>query len=180
MLLYRPYDLVVYYEGHFMTCLKYQYVGPLYKKFSRIDVANLSMRDIRDMVSDVVNDDDRLYFAEDGVTPDHGFKLLLTDSDVLELVNASKMTGVCKIHVFHSYSKVDPPNVEEEAENNLFVEEEGATDNVDEGNMGEGLENRSEMGEGENVDEGDRSEGLENWDEMGVYAYEGAWETMHM
>lgn len=40
------------------------------------------------MVSDVVGDDDRLYFAKDGVTPDHGFKLLVSKSDVLELVKA--------------------------------------------------------------------------------------------
>lgn len=55
-----------------MTCLKYQYAGPKKKKFERIDVDKLSVKQIRKMVSDVVSDNDRLYFAKDGVTPDNG------------------------------------------------------------------------------------------------------------
>lgn len=125
-----------------MTCLKYQYTGPKRKLFKRIEVGNLSLKEIREMVSDVVNDDDRLFFAKDGVTPDEGFKELLNDSHVKELANIAKtaMTGVCKIHVFHSWSKADPPNVEGEDENNV----QDAV-NLDETQEGERLESVAEM-----------------------------------
>lgn len=40
----------------------------------RVEFQNLSLREIGDMVDDVLNDNDRLYFDEDGVTSDRGFK----------------------------------------------------------------------------------------------------------
>lgn len=126
-----------------MTCLKYQYSGPKSKVFRQIEVDKLSVRDIRDMVSDVVNDDDRLYFAKDGVTPDQGWSMLVRDSDVIDLVRATRdaCTGVCKIHVFHSYSTATPPNVEDEGSN------------MDDGNQ---------QGDGENEGERDNQVEKEN------------------
>ncbi|XP_074342506.1 uncharacterized protein LOC141680086 [Apium graveolens] len=73
----RPQDLVIYYGGHFMTCLKYQYAGPKLKCFKGIEVKELSVKKIREIVNDVVKDDDKLYYAKNGVTPDLGFKMLL-------------------------------------------------------------------------------------------------------
>lgn len=40
------------------------------------------------------------------------------------------MIGVCKIHVFHSWSKDDPPNVEREGENENMIDIEEKNDMV--------------------------------------------------
>ena len=130
LLFARPYNLVVYYGGHFMTSVAYQYSGPKSKVFKRIDVDKLSVKDIREMVRDVVSDDDKLYMMRDGVTPDEGFKLLVKDKHVLELVNASEMTGVCKIHVYHAYSQAPLPPVLEDSEDEEEAVKESEADNM--------------------------------------------------
>ena len=128
-----------------MTCLNYQYSGPKSKTFNKIDVHKLSVREIREMVSDVVSDEDKLYFAVDGVTLDSGFKLLLHDSDVLDLVKGAEYTGVCKLHVFHSWRKADPPP----APVSVVGDVEGGAENVEEvGDVEGGAENVEEVGEG--------------------------------
>lgn len=38
-----------------MTCLKYQYTGPIKKVFKKVEVQNLSVREINDMVAKVMN-----------------------------------------------------------------------------------------------------------------------------
>lgn len=94
-----------------MTKLAYQYAGPKSKVFKRIDVEKLTVKEIREMVRDVVTDEDKLYFMRDGVTPDEGYKLLVKDRHVLKLVKASNMTGVCKIHVYHPLMKGNHPSL---------------------------------------------------------------------
>ncbi|KAL1830666.1 hypothetical protein ACET3Z_000317 [Daucus carota] len=113
-----------------MTSVAYQYSGPKSKVFKRIDVDKLSVKDIREMVRDVVSDDDKLYMMRDGVTPDEGFKLLVKDKHVLELVNASEMTGVCKIHVYHAYSQAPLPPVLEDSEDEEEAVKESEADNM--------------------------------------------------
>lgn len=110
----KRYRLVVYYGGEFMTCVKWQYTGPKSKVFEGMEVYNMTVKQVRDLVADVVSDDDKLYFMKDGVTPDNGYGLLLRDSDLKELAIASNMTGVCKIHVFHSWSTATAPVCVEE------------------------------------------------------------------
>lgn len=51
-----------------MTCLKYEYSGPKSKVFKKTEVQKLSVREIREMVSDVVSDEDRLYSPVDVVS----------------------------------------------------------------------------------------------------------------
>lgn len=108
------YRLVVYYGGEFMTCVKWQYTGPKAKVFEGKEVYNMTLKEVRELVADVVTEDDKLYFMKDGVTPDEGYALLLHDSQLKELANASNRTGVCKIHVFHSWSTASPPVCDEE------------------------------------------------------------------
>lgn len=110
----KKYRLVVYYGGEFMTCVKWQYTGPKSKVFDGMEVYNMTIKQVRDLVSDVVSDDDKLYFMKDGVTPDNGYGLLLQDCHLKELAIASNMTGVCKIHVFHSWSTATAPVCVEE------------------------------------------------------------------
>ncbi|KAL8095634.1 hypothetical protein AgCh_036881 [Apium graveolens] len=120
------------------------------------------MKKIREMVNDGVKDDDKLYYAKDGVTPDLGFKMLLRDSDVLELVNIamSNSTGVCKIHVFHSWSKATPPVVEDEGSN---MEGDYNVDEENEGDESNGVnaENEAEKSSGVNAgNEGEENSGV--------------------
>lgn len=110
----RRYRLVVYYGGEFMTRVKWQYTGPTSKVFEGMEVYDMTIKQVRDLVADVVTDKDRLYFMKDGVTPDHGYALLVHDSQLKELAIASNMTGVCKIHVFHSWSTATAPVCVEE------------------------------------------------------------------
>ena len=49
-----------------------------------------------------------MYFPVD-VSPDEGFRLLVHDSDVIELVRSVALTGICRIHVFRSWSTADSP-----------------------------------------------------------------------
>lgn len=150
-----------------MTCLKWQYTGPKLKRFKQIEVGDLSVREIRDMVRSVVSDDDKLFFAKDAVTPDHGFKLIRKDSDVKKMVEAVKKagTGVCKIHVFHSWSKADPPVVsddsEAEVEDNVNEEFDYGDDwDSDEGSehRGEGSEHRGDSNDEDESDEEDEDD----------------------
>ena len=88
------------------------------------------MKGIREMVRDVVTDEDKLYFMRDGVTPDEGYKLLVKDRHVLQLVKASNMTGVCKIHVYHAYSNAPAPRVVEDSDNDEELLKESETNKV--------------------------------------------------
>ncbi|KAL6574985.1 hypothetical protein OROMI_012270 [Orobanche minor] len=146
----KRYRLVVYYGGEFMTCVKWQYTGPKSKVFEGMEVYDMTVKQVRDLVADVVADDDKLYFMKDGVTPDNGYGLLLRDSDLKELAIASNMTGVCKIHVFHSWSTATAPvcveeeylggdneELEDQYSTEECSEEEESTEGEDEGESAE-------------------------------------------
>ncbi|KAL6566737.1 hypothetical protein OROMI_015141 [Orobanche minor] len=146
----KRYRLVVYYGGEFMTCVKWQYTGPKSKVFEGMEVYDMTVKQVRDLVADVVADDDKLYFMKDGVTPDNGYGLLLRDSDLKELAIASNMTVVCKIHVFHSWSTATAPvcveeeylggdneELEDQYSTEECSEEEESTEGEDEGESAE-------------------------------------------
>lgn len=94
-----------------MTCEQYKYAGPKWKQFKKIADGKLSVEEIWGMVKNVVSSEDRLFYMRDGETPQQGYRELINDDNVAEMVHASRHTGVCKIHVYHEGSVAKFPHI---------------------------------------------------------------------
>ncbi|XP_017246484.2 uncharacterized protein LOC108218072 [Daucus carota subsp. sativus] len=90
----RPYRLVVYYGGGFMTLAEYNYCGKFKKVWNNVDFLAMTIKEIRAKASEVVGDEDTIYYMKDGVTPDKGYESLIYDEEIERVARVSRFTGV--------------------------------------------------------------------------------------
>ena len=86
-----------------MTSAEYNYCGKFKKVWNNVDFLAMTVNEIRAKASEVVRDEDTIYYMKDGVTPDKGYESLISDEQIERVARVSRFTGVVKLHVYHAY-----------------------------------------------------------------------------
>ena len=86
-----------------MTSAEYNYCGKFKKVWNNVDFLAMTVKEIRAKASEVVGDEDTIYYMKDGVTPDKGYESLISDEHIERVVRVSRYTGVVKLHAYHAY-----------------------------------------------------------------------------
>ncbi|KAL1830883.1 hypothetical protein ACET3Z_000534 [Daucus carota] len=63
----------------------------------------MTVKEIRAKASEVVGDEDTIYYMKEGVTPDKSYESLISDEQIERVARVSRFTGVVKLHVYHAY-----------------------------------------------------------------------------
>lgn len=102
----RSVRVVLHYDGGFVvspyTGIR-RYEAKKIKVKNHVDFAKLSIKDIKDMFSDVLSIEDALFYLCNGITPDKGYKLLFRDDQVPELYSLANSLiggGVVRLHQY--------------------------------------------------------------------------------
>ncbi|XP_063940909.1 uncharacterized protein LOC108201832 [Daucus carota subsp. sativus] len=99
--------IVLFYNGGFVTpnlTGVREYVGRDTMKRIRVDVEKLSVSYIRNMFDFVVGESDKLYYLCNGVSLRGGYKLLVSDDQIPEIVHVATKAygaGVIRLHLYH-------------------------------------------------------------------------------
>ena len=107
MCVYRTVRIVLFYNGGFVTpnlTGVREYVGRDTMKRIKVDVEKLSVSYIRNMFDFVVGESDKLYYLCNGVSPRGGYKLLVSDDQIPEIVHVATKAygaGVIRLHLYH-------------------------------------------------------------------------------
>ena len=93
MCLFKTVRVVLFYNGGFVNSNLNgvrQYVGKDTMKRIRVDVEKLSLRYIRNMFDCVVGEFDKLYYFCNRVSPNDGYKLLVSDDQIPVTVHLAR------------------------------------------------------------------------------------------
>ena len=126
----------MHHESGFMTSTGYNYCGKFKKVWNNVDTITMIIEKIRGKASDVVDDEDTIYYMKDGVTLDKRYQSLTSDEQILELARVSKFTGVVKLHVYHTCQGPSLWAIITESEKERIVCSEGVS-NVGDSREGE-------------------------------------------